>query len=293
MDILHRRGRATVAEVLSELTGEPAYSTVRAQLRVLEEKGHVRHEEEQLRYVYLPAQSHGWPVDRRSSMCSTRFSRGRRSRSSKRCSARMVRASHAKSSIALPIWSSAPRAKAGVDDQGDDHPARRARGHSAAEAAFGRRTACAVDRGSGDRGTAAAADVAAAVMGTRVGTARRRDRGRCSSLESAGDNAGDIVVRATGVEPGDWTIGSVLPWFWIAGSVLLCAAFSRQALRLQRLSCLGGTAPARHRAIASRVADSLSLPGAVSDLQRSRPHSAGLGHTACAHPASRRLARLA
>jgi BlaI family penicillinase repressor len=58
MDILHRRGRATVAEVLSELTGEPAYSTVRAPLRVLEEKGHVRHEEEQLRYVYLPAQSH-------------------------------------------------------------------------------------------------------------------------------------------------------------------------------------------------------------------------------------------
>ena len=58
MDILHRRGRATVAEVLSELTGDPAYSTVRAQLRVLEEKGHVRHEEEQLRYVYLPAQSH-------------------------------------------------------------------------------------------------------------------------------------------------------------------------------------------------------------------------------------------
>ena len=58
MDILHRRARATVAEVLSELTGEPAYSTVRAQLRVLEEKGHVRHEEEQLRYVYLPAQSH-------------------------------------------------------------------------------------------------------------------------------------------------------------------------------------------------------------------------------------------
>jgi BlaI family transcriptional regulator, penicillinase repressor len=57
MDILHRRGRATVADVMTELTGEPAYSTVRAQLRVLEEKGHVRHEEEQLRYVYLPAQS--------------------------------------------------------------------------------------------------------------------------------------------------------------------------------------------------------------------------------------------
>ena len=58
MDILHRCGRATVAEVMAELSGEPAYSTVRAQLRVLEEKGHIRHEEEQLRYVYLPALSH-------------------------------------------------------------------------------------------------------------------------------------------------------------------------------------------------------------------------------------------
>jgi len=57
MDILHRRGRATVGEVMAELTGNPAYSTVRAQLRVLEEKGHVRHEEQQLRYVYLPAAS--------------------------------------------------------------------------------------------------------------------------------------------------------------------------------------------------------------------------------------------
>jgi predicted transcriptional regulator len=57
MDILHRLGRATVTEVMQALTGGPAYSTVRAQLRVLEEKGHIRHEEEQLRYVYLPAQS--------------------------------------------------------------------------------------------------------------------------------------------------------------------------------------------------------------------------------------------
>jgi hypothetical protein len=110
---------------------------------------------------------------------------------------------------------------------------------------------------------------------------------------SAGDNAGDIVVRATGVEPGDWSIGSVLPWFWIAGSVLLCAAFSAQALRLRRLTATGGTAPARHRAIASNVADSLSLPAPSLIIQRSRPHSAGLGRTASAHPASRRLARLA
>ena len=55
MDILYRRGRATAAEVLQELPGDPAYSTVRTQLRVLESKGHVRHEEERLRYVYFPA----------------------------------------------------------------------------------------------------------------------------------------------------------------------------------------------------------------------------------------------
>jgi len=55
MDILYRLGRATAAEVLEELPGEPHSSTVRTQLRVLEEKGHVRHEEEGLRYVYMPA----------------------------------------------------------------------------------------------------------------------------------------------------------------------------------------------------------------------------------------------
>ena len=55
MDILYRRGRATAADVMDELTGAPAYSTVRTQLRVLESKGHVRHEEEGLRYVYVPA----------------------------------------------------------------------------------------------------------------------------------------------------------------------------------------------------------------------------------------------
>ena len=55
MDILFRRGRATAAEVLGDLPGNPSYSTVRTQLRVLEEKGHVRHEEEGLRYIYTPA----------------------------------------------------------------------------------------------------------------------------------------------------------------------------------------------------------------------------------------------
>ena len=55
MDVLYRRNRATAAEVMAELTGEPNYSTVRTQLRVLEDKGHVRHEEEGGRYVYAPA----------------------------------------------------------------------------------------------------------------------------------------------------------------------------------------------------------------------------------------------
>ena len=54
MDILYRRGRATAAEVREDLPGAPADSTVRTQLRVLESKGHVRHEEDGLRYVYLP-----------------------------------------------------------------------------------------------------------------------------------------------------------------------------------------------------------------------------------------------
>jgi predicted transcriptional regulator len=54
MDILYRRGRASAAEVMEELPGEPSYSTVRTQLRVLEEKGHVHHEEQGLRYVYVP-----------------------------------------------------------------------------------------------------------------------------------------------------------------------------------------------------------------------------------------------
>ncbi|HKE84831.1 MAG TPA: BlaI/MecI/CopY family transcriptional regulator [Vicinamibacterales bacterium] len=57
MDVVHRLGRASVSDVMAQLSGEPAYSTVRAQLRVLEEKSHLRHEEEQLRYVYLPVAS--------------------------------------------------------------------------------------------------------------------------------------------------------------------------------------------------------------------------------------------
>jgi len=55
MDVLYRRERATAAEVMEDLPGDTSYSTVRTQLRVLEEKGHVRHEVDGPRFVYLPA----------------------------------------------------------------------------------------------------------------------------------------------------------------------------------------------------------------------------------------------
>lgn len=54
MDILFRRGRASAAEVMADLADDTAYSTVRTQLRVLEQKGHVRHEQEGLKFVYTP-----------------------------------------------------------------------------------------------------------------------------------------------------------------------------------------------------------------------------------------------
>src|ERR1044071_9695838 len=57
MDVLYRLGKATVGEVIAELPGEPSNSTVRTQLRVLESKGHVRHEEQGLRYIYMPTVS--------------------------------------------------------------------------------------------------------------------------------------------------------------------------------------------------------------------------------------------
>jgi len=54
MDILHRRGRATAHEVMSDLAEPPSYSAVRTFLRLLEERGHVRHEQDGPRYVYTP-----------------------------------------------------------------------------------------------------------------------------------------------------------------------------------------------------------------------------------------------
>ena len=54
MDILYRDGKATAAEVRSSLPEPPSYSAVRAMLRILEDKGHIRHEEDGPRYVYTP-----------------------------------------------------------------------------------------------------------------------------------------------------------------------------------------------------------------------------------------------
>ena len=54
MDALHQRGQATAAEVQAALPDAPGYSAVRALLRILEDKGHVKHRREGIRYVYVP-----------------------------------------------------------------------------------------------------------------------------------------------------------------------------------------------------------------------------------------------
>lgn len=55
MDVVYRRGRATAADVHADLPDAPTYTTVRGLLRVLEEKGHLRHEEQGRQFVYLPS----------------------------------------------------------------------------------------------------------------------------------------------------------------------------------------------------------------------------------------------
>jgi predicted transcriptional regulator len=57
MDVIYRHGKVTAAEVLADLPDPPSYSAVRAMLRLLEEKGHVRHEQDGPRYVYTPTPS--------------------------------------------------------------------------------------------------------------------------------------------------------------------------------------------------------------------------------------------
>jgi len=54
MDVIYRKGEASVAEVLEGLPDPPSYSAVRAMLRILEEKGHLKHRQKGLRYIYSP-----------------------------------------------------------------------------------------------------------------------------------------------------------------------------------------------------------------------------------------------
>ena len=54
MDIVYRDGRVTAAEVMERIPDPPSYSAVRAMLRILEQKGHLRHEQDGARYVFLP-----------------------------------------------------------------------------------------------------------------------------------------------------------------------------------------------------------------------------------------------
>jgi predicted transcriptional regulator len=57
MDVIYARGQATAAEVTAALPDPPSYSAVRALLRILEQKGHLRHQEDGPRYVFLPTVS--------------------------------------------------------------------------------------------------------------------------------------------------------------------------------------------------------------------------------------------
>lgn len=54
MDIIYSRGQASATEVMENLPDAPSYSAVRALLRVLEDKGHLRHQQDGQRYVYFP-----------------------------------------------------------------------------------------------------------------------------------------------------------------------------------------------------------------------------------------------
>jgi BlaI family transcriptional regulator, penicillinase repressor len=54
MDVVYRRGQVTIHEVLAELPDPPSYSAVRASMRVLEDKGQLRHAQDGPRYVYMP-----------------------------------------------------------------------------------------------------------------------------------------------------------------------------------------------------------------------------------------------
>jgi predicted transcriptional regulator len=59
MDAVYARRQATAAEVRAAIAGAPSYSAVRAMLRILEEKGHLKHQEMSGKYIYMPTQKRG------------------------------------------------------------------------------------------------------------------------------------------------------------------------------------------------------------------------------------------
>jgi predicted transcriptional regulator len=58
MEVVYERGRVTAAEVREQMPDPPSYSAVRAMLRILEDKGHLRHEQDGPRYVFMPTVPH-------------------------------------------------------------------------------------------------------------------------------------------------------------------------------------------------------------------------------------------
>jgi predicted transcriptional regulator len=87
MEIVYRRGRATAEEVRADLPDALTNSAVRGMLRLLEEKGHLRHERDGVRYVYLPARDPEQVRRSRSRRWSTRSSATPPAPPSRRCSA--------------------------------------------------------------------------------------------------------------------------------------------------------------------------------------------------------------
>ena len=102
IDILYTQGRGTAAEVQTALPDPPSYSAVRAMLRILEEKGHVRHEQDGPRYVYLPTVARDNAKRSALRHCSGPSSTARPSRPSRRCSTMPRRRCRMSSWIAWP-----------------------------------------------------------------------------------------------------------------------------------------------------------------------------------------------
>jgi len=102
MDVLYQRQRASAAEIRESLADPPSYSAVRALLRILEEKGHIRHAAKDLRYVYFPTVPAGACGARPSGIWLRPSSMAPLHKPSPRCSIPQRRACPRASWIAFP-----------------------------------------------------------------------------------------------------------------------------------------------------------------------------------------------